>query len=208
MNNMLSVHIVSEAELPTNRRKAPYRVELRGVSRQVTLDEVGNFDPFGMAWFHSNGLGSVLSQGRAIDDGANVEFDPYHDEYTLEMGDWKWNFGRNRGALVYTMRMEDLVADNPREYYDITMPVLEDNEVATTAIEKVVSASRLYIQRELDRFDKAKRLFIRMIRNGKILNVDVTPTNIMSCIMVHGPQLAREREHRTRVPREMIDLSH
>ena len=216
LDNMSSVHIVREVELLTNRRKAPYSIELHGVSGSVVLDEVGDFGPFGMAWYHPNGVGSVISQGRAVNDGAAVEFDSYHDEYSLQMGDWKWFFGRRRGVLVYTTRMEDLAACNLREHYDYGTAT--GAEIAMPAVETEETARRLYTQRELRGIERAKRLIsslgfpsasslVRMVRYGKIRRCTVTPTDILNCIELHGPELARERGHRTRVPRPIVDLS-
>ena len=85
-------------------------------------------------------------------------------------------------------------------------------------METVETQRRLYTQRELKGIEAAKRLmatyaypsiraFVKLVRHGTIRNCPVTAVDLLNCLDLYGPELARERGHRTRVPRRVIDLS-
>jgi hypothetical protein len=211
IDSLSSAHIVRDMELLTNLRDAEQRVEVSGIGGKVVLDRVGDFGPFGVAYYHPGAIGNVISQGRVIDDGADVNYDKYHDEYVISMEGWKWYFGRRRGAKIYTGDMSDLAAHHLNDHY-----VYE--EIAVPAVETVGTQRRLYTARELAGIDSAKRLIatmgypsarslVRMVRHGKLRNCSVTAMDILNCIALHGTELARERGHRTRVPRRAIDTT-
>ena len=206
-DDMSSVHIIRDRELLTNLRKAPHVVVVEGIGGEQVLDRVGDFGPFGIAWYHPGAVANVISSGRAVQDGAIKHYDSYHDEYKISMGDWTWYFGCRRDKLVYTTRMDDLAAHN-----------LQSHFISVPAVETVQTQRKLYTQRELKGIEAAKRLMaayaypsiralVKMVRHGKIRNCPVTATDLLNCLELHGPELARERGHRTRVPRRAIDLS-
>ena len=213
-DDMSSVHIVRDRELLTDLREAREPILVEGIGGQKVLNRVGDFGPFGEAWYHPEGIGNVISSGRAVDDGAEKTYDSYHDEYCLSMGDWKWHFGRRRDAKVYTTNMEDLAAYNFRVHYGEEREC-HGSEIAAPAIETVATKQRLYTVRELEGIERAKRLMatygwasaralVKLVRHGKIRNCPVTAVDILNCLDLHGPELARERGHRTRVPRRAV----
>ena len=190
-DDMSSVHIVRDRELLTNLRKAPHPVVVEGIGGEQVLDRVGDFRPFGIAWYHPGAVGNVISSGRAVRDGAIKRYDPYHDEYKISLGGWTWFFGRRRDKLVYTTRMEDLAAYN-----------LQSHFVSVPAVETVATQRKLYTQRELKGIEAAKRLMaayaypsikalVKMVRHGKIRNCPVTATDLLNCLDLYGPELAR-----------------
>ena len=54
--------------------------------------------PFGLAWFHPEGIGNVISAGGAVDSGWQRRFDNFHYEEILAKDDWLFHFGREPGA--------------------------------------------------------------------------------------------------------------
>ena len=201
------MHIVRDRELLTNLRKAPHAVIVEGIGGERVLDRVGDFGPFGIAWYHPGAVGNVISSGRAVQDGAIKRYDHYHDDYKISIGGWTWYFGRRRDKLVYTTRMDDLAAFN-----------LQGHFVSIPAIETMATKKKLYTQRELKGIEAAKRLMatyaypsiralVKLVRHGKIRNCPVAAVDLLNCLDFYGPELARERGQRTRVPRRAIDLS-
>ena len=227
LDTLSSVHIVRDIELLTDLRGATEAVEVAGIGGKVILKRVGDFGPFGMAYYHPGAIGNVLSQGGAIDAGGDLEYVKYHDEYELNLDGWRWHFDRRRASKLYTGDFSDLAAHNLNNYYAYDSSSLGEahddeaeieGEVAAAAVETVSTQRRLYTARELAGIEAAKRLtatlgypsartLVKMLRHGKLRNCNVSAVDVLNCIALYGPELARERGHRTRVRRRAIKTS-
>jgi hypothetical protein len=205
LDGMSTVNLVRDAELLTNIRPAPEPVLLQGAAGEQVIDRIGDMGPFGMAWYHPDGIGNVVSSGLARRNGWKRSYDNYHDEERLSKDGWVFYFSPRPGCLTYTTVMHDLVAENlesSQSAAEYAMPL------------SVEERQRLYSARELVQMDKVERLayalgypplrvLVKMVRNCKIKNCDVEVVDVLNAAKVHvllsSECVVRPRDRRDRL---------
>ena len=115
LDSMASVNLVRDAALLTNLRKAAQPVVLTGASGEDTLDTIGDFGPWGEAWYYPNGRGNVISKGLAVRNGWVPSYLEQYYEEAMEKDGVRYYFSLARGRNVYTCDMSRLAAANVGE---------------------------------------------------------------------------------------------
>jgi hypothetical protein len=224
------INLVKDVELGWNFRPAlPINViGINGTDSPAQLDIMCE-TVFGPAYMS---IANIISAGTAWDHGWSRTRDDWHDEDILSKDGKKLHFSRKGRHNVYTCFADQLVNDyalltTPQPTADddsetlrgLGLPRGQRNTIAFPNFETARDRQLLLSRRELARVDEARLLFkrygypsitsmMKLIRHGKIRDCKLTPADIVNCIHVHGPALARLRgmSTRQRRPFESQDL--
>ncbi len=223
LDTLSDINVIHDLELGWNYRKARTPINVVGINGAqdpTSLDTICD-TAFGPAYL---GPVNVVSAGAAWENGWSRIRDDWHDEEVMQKDRVKLYFTRRRGRNVYTADGSQLIYDqndNAEAVHDTesyrSLGITTRPSFPT--FETVQDVERVYNNRELARAREARALFkmlgypsatnlIKLVRHGKIRDNALTTKDIINCIHIYGPDLARIRGMSTRArrPFESQDL--
>ena len=156
---------------------------IRGIGGGLRVTQIGQFEDFGEVYYHPDAPANVLCFND-LRKKYKVDYDQYNDCFLVNTGKTVITFSQKNKLYVF----------NPKEQCFVTT---------------VSEMKQYYSKTELDRAEKAHKLFIRlgrpslssyqeMIKNNKILNCPVTTKDIENWINIEGKDLGTVKGRTTR----------
>ena len=177
-DNQATISIVHNKKLLKNLRKAHRPITVSGIAGKFIVEQVGDLGKFGEVYYHPDALANIL----CFHDLARR----YHVTYDSNVLD----------AFIVTTDVRTLVFEPKGKLY-VYNPLEAKASSEVVLIQTVSENEKTYTKRELEYANKAKDLyiklarpglndFIRLVRDGKVLNCPVTVADIHRWIAIYG----------------------